>query len=639
MRLRGQAAARLAALFILLAAYGARVHLLEAQSLWNDEGSSYVQALRSVPQIIENAGRDIHPPGYYLLLAGWRLLTGETEFALRSLSVLASALTVALVYRIGARLFGRGAGALAAALVALNTFSIHYAQEARMYALLALWGAAGMALVAERSATERQSSAEKRRSDAVWVSSLMLVNAAGLYTHYAYPFALLAQGLAFLALLTGRPRARLPRPLILYALANGGALLLFLPWLPTALRQVMGWPNTGQPIPAVEALGAVLGWFALGITHESGSDWASVFILGFTLIGLLIGLRRGAARPIALALLWALLPAALFLLLGLFRPANLKFLLPSQAGFALCVGAALHGWTRLAAGTRYIPSLRLIIGSTVAIILLAALSGLPSLYSDPRYQRADYRAISALIMADSRPGDAIILDAPNQEEVFRYYYRGDAPIYPLPPGLGGDDAQTQAAVRQIIAEYARVFVLFWGEAERDPNRIVETTLDGEAFEAGQDVWYGDVRLARYVMPARMPAPTPLDARFGGQIALTAYALSARTLRAGDVLQVRLEWRADKPVARRYKVFVQLLDAAGALAAQRDAEPGGGSLPTTAWTPGAAVADNHGLALTAALAPGRYTLIVGLYDIDDPAARLPTETGGDYITLGEITVRE
>ncbi|MBL8163290.1 MAG: hypothetical protein JNJ61_14985, partial [Anaerolineae bacterium] len=230
------------------------------------------------------------------------------------------------------------------------------------------------------------------------------------------------------------------------------------------------------------------------------------------------------------------------------------------------------------------------------------------------------------------------LDAPNQEEVFRYYYRGGAPVYPLPPGLGGDDAQTQAAVRQIIADYARVFVLFWGEAERDPNRVVETTLDGEAFEAGQDVWYGDVRLARYVTPAEMPAPTPLNTRFGEQIVLAAYALSAETLRVGDVLQARLEWRADAPIARRYKVFVQLLNAQGTLAAQRDAEPGGNSLPTTAWTPGETVVDNHGLALPTDLAPGRYTLIVGLYDIDNPAARLLTETGADYVVLGEVTVR-
>lgn len=532
---------------------------------------------------------------------------------------------------------------------------------------------------------------------------LALVNAAGLYTQYAYPFVLLAQGLAFLLLLVGLPRPRVVRLITLYALANVGALLLYLPWLPTALRQVTEWPSTGQPIPAGEALNTVLGWFTLGITYASSGEWAAIlpFVLAFMLVGLPLGLWRSNGWPIALALLWAALPVALFLLLGLFRPANLKFLLPSQTGFALCVGAAWFGWSRLGdvlshlrqlkgfalrsrqakavsltqikrtegaqkwgmtssspfsgldlddsqkalasggvtadtQGMRY--SLRLFTGGAAAIMLLALFSGLAPLHTDPLYRRADYRAMSAVISADPRPGDAIILDAPNQEEVFRYYYRGTAPIYPLPPGLGGNDAQTRAAVRQIIADYGRVFVLFWGEAERDPNRVVETTLDGEAFEAGQDVWYSDVRLARYATPAEMPAPTPLNARFGEQIVLRAYALSADRLRAGDVLQARLEWRTSAALTRRYKVFVQLLDGNGVLAAQRDAEPGGNSLPTTSWMPGEPIIDNHGLALPAALAPGRYTLIVGLYDIDNAAARLLTEAGGDYVILGEVTVR-
>ena len=41
---------------------------------------------------------DIHPPGYYALLAGWRVLTGESEFALRALSAFASILSAAAAF-------------------------------------------------------------------------------------------------------------------------------------------------------------------------------------------------------------------------------------------------------------------------------------------------------------------------------------------------------------------------------------------------------------------------------------------------------------------------------------------------------------------------------------------------------------
>src|SRR5688500_10570992 len=67
--------------FILLLAAALRFHLLGAQSFWNDEGNSYVQATRSFADIAANAARDIHPPGYYWLLAAWRSVAGDSEFA------------------------------------------------------------------------------------------------------------------------------------------------------------------------------------------------------------------------------------------------------------------------------------------------------------------------------------------------------------------------------------------------------------------------------------------------------------------------------------------------------------------------------------------------------------------------------
>jgi hypothetical protein len=82
------------------------------------------------------------------------------------------------------------------------------------------------------------------------------------------------------------------------------------------------------------------------------------------------------------------------------------------------------------------------------------------------------------------------------------------------------------------------------------------------------------------------------------------------------------------------VFLQLLDANGVLAAQRDSEPGGGLALTTTWTPETVVRDPH--ALLMAVPPGEYTLIVGLYELDAPSLRLPVN-GGDYLVLATITV--
>jgi 4-amino-4-deoxy-L-arabinose transferase-like glycosyltransferase len=625
-------------LVVMLIAAAARFHLLGAQSLWHDEGNSYVQSTRSLAAIAEHASRDIHPPGYYWLLAIWRVLTGSSEFALRSFSALASLLTVALTYAIGARLMNRASGAIAAALVALNTFSIYYAQEARMYALLTLWAAAAMwTLLGLLYAGKRGERALIR-----WAVALSLLNAAGLWTQYVYPLVMIVQGVMFALWIGAEVRQTrvispaLRRLITLYIAANGLTIGLFLPWLGTAWQQVTNWPNTGQPIPLMEALATILAWFALGLTSEPGITAPVAF---FLLFGLLILPER---RPrdwwrMMFPVLWVVVICGAFLWRGLFREANLKVMLPAQMAFALWL--ARGPWVlwhlqprRESAMLMAAPRAAAVVG-TIAV-LAAMWSQLPALYGDPAYQRDDYRGIAAAITLSSQPGDAIILNAPNQQEVFSYYYDGGLPIYPLPRGLGGDDIAALAETQTVIESHERIFVVLWGTAERDPRQIVEGALDTSAFEL-DDRWYGDVRLARYYTPSEIPV-TDSGAWFGEAIRLERYGVSALSAAPGDVLLIQLEWSASETMDVRYKVFVQLLTPQGTLAAQRDAEPVGNRSWTTTWTPGEIITDRHALIVPEDAAPGDYLLIVGLYDLNDPLARLPVDNS-DHLLLATVFV--
>jgi hypothetical protein len=270
---------------------------------------------------------------------------------------------------------------------------------------------------------------------------------------------------------------------------------------------------------------------------------------------------------------------------------------------------------------------------TIAV-LAAMWNQLPTLYSNPAHQRDDYRGIAAAIELSSQPGDAIILNAPNQQEVFSYYYEGSLPIYPLPRGLGGDDTAALAETRTVIESHERIFVVLWGTEERDPRQIVEGALDTSAFEL-DDRWYGNVRLARYITPANL---TMIDSQtsFGASIYLERFGVSAINAVPGDVLLIQLEWSASETIDVRYKVFVQLLTPQGTLAAQRDAEPAGSRVWTTTWTPGETITDRHALIVPADAAPGEYRLIVGLYDINDPFARLPVNNS-DHLLLATVLV--
>ena len=614
----------LAPLLILLLAALLRLHQLGTQSLWNDEGNSVVQALRSLDEIAQHAARDIHPPGYYWLLHGWRLLTGSSEFALRLFSALASVLGVACLYAAGRWLYGRAAGLAAALFLALNGFNIWYAQETRMYALLALWGAAApLALAATLSSPTRGRAA-----------ALALINAAGLWTHYAWPFMLLAQGLVLLLWLTGKGlRSAAARGrLIACVAAMGLALLLFLPWLPTALERVTSWPGTGVPVAMESVPGEISGRLALGLSYDSlSSDWqllTAMAALILVLAGLLPG--RGPLWRSWLPLVWTLAPLALFLALGLYREANLKFLLPAQAGFALWAG---RGFWWLATRARALP--RVLALAAAAILASGMALALAPLGHDPAYQRADYRALVADISAGLGAQDLIVLNAPNQREVFDYYYRGAALVMPMPPGTGPVDEASLAQLREGVAGARHIFALYWGETERDPQRIVERSLVELTYVAGSS-WYGDVRLARYSASQPLTLRSAVDARFGEHITLLGHARSAQRLQPGDWLPLQLDWRTDAVLPTRYKVFLHLLDAQGRLVAQHDSEPGGGLAPTTAWTPGATVQDRRALVLPDQLPQGSYTLIVGLYTGDDPGQRLRVGDA-DHLVLGTLEI--
>jgi hypothetical protein len=102
-------------------------------------------------------------------------------------------------------------------------------------------------------------------------------------------------------------------------------------------------------------------------------------------------------------------------------------------------------------------------------------------------------------------------------------------------------------------------------------------------------------------------------------------------RPGEEHAVTLTWHAAEAVPTDYTVFLHLRDAAGQLVAQADGPPLGGWYPTSWWTAGEQVTDEHTFALPAGITSGEYRLVAGLYD---PAtgARL-----GEEKELGVVAV--
>ncbi|MCU0306334.1 MAG: glycosyltransferase family 39 protein [Thermoleophilia bacterium] len=224
MRARALTLAGLAALVA-----GSLLHRTGAMggSLWIDEGISVGIASHPLAEIPGVLRQDGSPPVYYWLLHGWMDLFGRGEAAVRALSLLAALAAVPAGYWAGSTLFGRRAGWIAAALLAVIPFLTLYGQEARMYALVALLGLLAAACLLHAFAYGR------RRY--LWGLAPLL--ALLMLTHNWALFLLVG---ALAAALVAAGRAGLRDALLVLAVVAAA----YAWWVPTLLAQAA---HTGAP--------------------------------------------------------------------------------------------------------------------------------------------------------------------------------------------------------------------------------------------------------------------------------------------------------------------------------------------------------------------------------------------------------
>ncbi|WP_420645096.1 glycosyltransferase family 39 protein [Candidatus Leptofilum sp.] len=629
---------------ILLLAFGLRVHNLEVQSFWNDEGNSARLSERTIPLIIEGTASDIHPPLYYLLLNQWRKLVGDSEFGLRSLSLFAGLFTVPLTFvlakNLNAKARRRGGqrkgwllGWLAALLLAINPAMVYYSQEARMYALLGLWAVLATVLLLRWLSMISNPLVVNGNRRWLWGGAYVLCAAAGLYTHYFFPAVLLVHNVFILIKIIQSPSKpfninNLPLTIKHWPLLMLTTLLLYAPWLPIFLDQFGSDPVSR---PGIGEFGTAVSHFLTfgqTVEVEAGLLW-----LVFALLGL--GLVYGRTKLI-LPLLGVIVPLGMMFATGTTEAEFHKFLMVA-APFWLIWLAAAFTYTNQR-------GLRLLVSICLLVLSWGMMQSLQNMYTDPTYTRADYRGMASRILAEDHPNAGVILNAANQWEAFTYYFPDDGNVYPLPEGRSRPNPdEIDATLSQIAAQHGRLYAIFWGEAQRDPERLIERWLDAHAFKA-TDEWYGDVRFVTYAIPSA-PATemaTAVSLPFGESITLNGYTLGETRLRPGDIVEVTLFWETAVPLQTRYKVFLHLLDANGNLVSQRDSEPGGGLALTTTWQPGDVMLDNHGLLIPTDLPSGNYELLLGLYDQANPADRLSiTSPDGETnaFFLARVTVVE
>ena len=200
-----------------------RAFHLGAASLWTDEiFSRYYADLFGLRYLVtDGLSIEATPPTYPLLLRGWIALWGDSEAALRSLSVVACAACVPVVYALGRELGGRLQGLLGALLFALCPMSLYFAQEARVYAILMLAAAVVLWAAAVFQRDPRSIKA---------VAAYLIGATLCLYLHATAILFIVACGVAVWLTLLARGRAG-RQALLRWTVLNAIVLAFGLPYL------------------------------------------------------------------------------------------------------------------------------------------------------------------------------------------------------------------------------------------------------------------------------------------------------------------------------------------------------------------------------------------------------------------------
>ncbi len=315
------------------------------------------------------------PPVYYALAWVWTQLVGTGEYGLRAVSALAGVLTVPVAYGIGVALRGRRAGLWAAALVAVNPMMLWYSQEARAYALVALFGALSALywLRAERGGARR---------DYVWWG---IWSGLAIATHYFVAFPILAEAVMLLR------RRGLRESLAGMAILGAAAIAV----APVAIHQMsLGHADWIGNFTLGHRLAETAATFVTGETGDiiarPERPWLAIVPLALSLAALALLLRRregrerrAAARPLLLVAAAIGLPVAIALLDASKNFVLARNLIPALVPLLAAIAIAVAS-----------PSSRRL-GAAIGALLVAYSLGFCLLAStDEEFQRPNWSAVA-----------------------------------------------------------------------------------------------------------------------------------------------------------------------------------------------------------------------------------------------------
>ncbi len=624
-------------LLILLIGWGLSVRQWDADGLWYDEVWSLYNAGGppdgplppwGITERIASQDPDqgiVHP----LLLAAWSSAAGWTPFAGRMLSALAGLVAVAVVARLGRRVFSAEVGLFAAAIMLLSPFYIHYTHELRVMTLTTLCIVGLVWTYLDLMDTRRV--ALRRASMFGFVISGMGL----LYTHYFAAIILVAVGLSHvLWLITAKfgPKANDPRFMRRWWQVIGLFVLIgvaFLPWLPVFLEGLRRTESRADvhakslvPLVLLEAL-----------TYYIGSGLVPLTVI-LTALGLGAAWRRGREQRV----LAGIAAASVIVLMGvqiwlqIIEPGRVRYMIVLWPTLALMMGLGVVFLGQMISRVIGRDLLRPYLGLAFVLLLLNSVRANFDAQYEARMEQAwtpPWQQMTRLVQQQGGPNDLFLFyagaDHARHFYPFTFVMRGLPLAAPAILSEGLVDPTYGSGIQAQIDGAAR---LWYGIDKTQAQRPVFDKMQAllaDQFTLCQTL-IDNERLA-FALYARESAlcPQPAQITYGDALALVGVSglvPQARTL------PISLLWHVGEDIMGVTSVSLQLLDAAGTPVAQKDVGIPGG--------PYGVIRDALDLA---AVPKGRYTLIIIVYrwQSGERLMGLRTATGetGEILPLGII----
>jgi uncharacterized membrane protein len=476
-----------------------RLPTLASRSLWLDETYSAWFAAVPLHELWTSVPLyETHPPFYYTLLKGWTALFGNGEAALRSLSVVASVLTV-LAMPAGARLARLGAAAqrgalLAALFLAVNAASIQYAQQARPYALQALAGSLAVFFAGMLVLAFARPDSPARAHLWAWAGGLAVSAGLTMWLHNTGVFAALGlwTGMA-VALLAAASGPRRPQ-ILAVGLAGVGALLVWAPFIPMLIRQNAALAHLSYWIRFTPR-NVTAAWSVISGGQVLHYPVALLVLLGFAWLW-----KRSRAHA------WL---AACVLVLPILALAGYSYVVKPVFLSRLFLWLGPLGMVLLALGVVRLPARWRL--PAVAVVLALSAHAVLGFY---RSHTENWREMLARLARDSRPGD-VVLAFPNEVQMPVAYYMKTGPAVAYLPGpfpalhlprtytgnSGAPDIAPEdvARIRALTAGHRRVWLVERLANLYDPGGIVMREL-GSRYRLVQTIEGNGANIRLYTAP-------------------------------------------------------------------------------------------------------------------------------------------